>query len=135
MQCRSGRPMGFLHVEMLPVRSLSCVALDLQGNRHRKFILDRLQRKTSRAGFCISQNSLLPLPVPLSHLCELLVQSRMLMTLVISFDSKQFISHVFQVALNLLSWVHFASFSQGYCAHHVCPASQVCFAVKEKLVS
>jgi len=31
VQCRSGTPMGFLHVEMPPVRSLSCVTLDLQG--------------------------------------------------------------------------------------------------------
>lgn len=31
----------------------------------------------------------------------------------ISFDSKQFISQVFHVALNLLSWVCFACFSQS----------------------
>lgn len=72
-----------------------------------------MQRKTSRADSCISQNSLLPLPVPLSHLCELLVQSEMLMTLIISFNSKQFISHIFQVVLNLLPWVCLARFHRA----------------------
>lgn len=80
---------------------------------HSKFILDRMQRKTSRADSCISQNSLLPLPAALSHLYELLVQSEMLMTLIISFNSKQFISHVFLVVLNLLPWVCFASFHRA----------------------
>lgn len=51
-----------------------------------------------------------------------------------SYESKQLISQIFQVALNLLSWLCFASFSQVYCAHHVCPSSQIYFAVKGKLV-
>lgn len=126
--------MDFLHVEMPPVRTLSGVALGLQVNSLLPgiVILYLTDCKRRYLGLTsVFHKTLLPLPTPLSHLCELFAQSQMLMILVISFDSKQFISHLFQVALNLLFGV---SFSQCYCAHHICPAFQICFAVKGKLV-
>lgn len=100
--------MDFLHVEIPSVSNLSCVALNLQGNSLLPHIVSLYSTnfKEGHVGMIfVFHKSLLPLPAPLSHLCELLFHRQVLMTLEIRFDYKQSFSHVFQLALYLLSWV------------------------------